>query len=245
MEPEQAFVIGDVLVESGITLDTRELFAGDVVPPTLSDYQGLVVMGGSMAASSDEGFPTRRSEISLIAAAIEDGIPTLGVCLGAQLIAAACGARVYPGVAGQEIGWFPVSLGDSCEDDALFAGLPEVMTVLQWHGDTFDLPAGSELLVSNANYPNQAFRVGGATWGLQFHLEVTAEAVDGFISTFEKDAASAPGGVDRIRSETALSLEALRSSRDIVLRRFAALVGSSVDPSFVPLPESDLQPGVL
>jgi hypothetical protein len=96
--------------------------------------------------------------------------------------------------------------------------------VLHWHGDTFDLPPGAPLLARSARYANQAFRVGPAAWGLQFHLEVTPAAVDGFLREFGADAARAPGGAPAIRRATAGALETLSPWRDLVFDRFAALV---------------------
>jgi GMP synthase-like glutamine amidotransferase len=224
--PESLYAIGDALVSAGVELDTRQVFAGDAVPDDVRGFDGLVVMGGPMSAASDEDFPSRRAELSLIASAVRAGIPTLGVCLGAQLVAAACGAAVYRGEKGPEIGWSPVTLSNGCGDDALFSGLPDTLNVLQWHGDTFDLPVGARLLMSNGVYPNQAFRIGEAAWGLQFHLEVSEAAVDHFVRAFGADAAGAPGGSDNLRAATPSSLAALCAPRELVLERFARLVST-------------------
>jgi GMP synthase-like glutamine amidotransferase len=229
--PESAFAVEDSLVRAGVLVDTRHIFAGDELPADLSGLHGLVVMGGPMSAASDQGFPSRRAELDLLSEAIASGLPTLGVCLGAQLLAAACGATVYPGEFGPEIGWSPVTLSDDGQEDRLFGGLPRDLTVLQWHGDTFDLPVGAEHLCSSPLYPNQAFRVGESGWGIQFHLEVTAAAVDGFLSAFALDAMSAPGGPESIRDDTAAAMETLEETRDQVLDRFAALVATRASGS--------------
>jgi hypothetical protein len=92
------------------------------------------------------------------------------------------------------------------------------------HGDTFDLPPGAQRLAHNARYPNQAFRVGQAAWGLQFHLEVTADALGVLLDAFPTDAARAPGGAAAVRETTAASLGALVPWRDLAFDRFAALV---------------------
>jgi GMP synthase-like glutamine amidotransferase len=182
-----------------------------------------------MSAGSDEGFPTRRAELALLAEAIRVGIPTLGVCLGAQLLALAGGGSVSAGAAGPEIGWDQVSLSAECRKDALFSGLPETLTVLQWHGDTFEMPTGSRRLMSNSTYPNQAFRIGDAAWGVQFHLEVTETAVEGFLTAFAADVAAVPGGLERIRNATPVALEELIDSRDLVFGRFAGLLAAHVN----------------
>ena len=153
-------------------------------------------------------------------------VPTLGVCLGAQLLALAAGGSVYPGADGPEIGWSYVELSSGRADDALLAGLPERVPVLHWHGDTFDPPPDAEHLAHSDRYPNQAFRLGPVAWGLQFHLEVTLAAVEGFLREFTADAAGAPGGAPSIRRATVPSLETLRPWRDLVFDRFAALVAA-------------------
>jgi GMP synthase-like glutamine amidotransferase len=179
-------------------------------------------MGGGMSAASDDGFPTRHAEIALIADAVERGVPTLAVCLGAQLLAAAAGAAVYPGPDGPEIAWAPVELSDAARSDALFAGLPPVLDVLHWHGDTFDLPAGAVRLAAGRRYQNQAFRIGARAWGIQFHLEVDAGAVDTFIASFGDEARQAVGGPEALRSPDALAT--LATIQAPLLDRFARLV---------------------
>jgi GMP synthase (glutamine-hydrolysing) len=144
------------------------------------------------------------------------------------LVAAAAGAAVYPGASGPEIGWSPVSLAEACRTDRLFADLPEQLSVLQWHGDTFDLPRHACHLIRNAVYPNQAFRIGEVAWGVQFHLEVTADAVEGFLAAFASDLAGVPGGADAVRAATPGALATLAAPRDLVFGRFATLVAAPV-----------------
>ena len=149
----------------------------------------------------------------------------LGVCLGAQLLAAAAGAAVYPGGRGFEVGWAPVSLSDDAAADPLLAGLPQSWTVLHWHGDTFDLPGGAVHLASSERYVNQAFRWGDSAWGFQFHVEVDGPAVEAFALDFPDEAAAAPGGVSGRVAEAALA--ALAPIRDQVCARFAVVVARS------------------
>lgn len=226
--PEPAFAVADALVAAGVDVETRRAHKGDDIPSDVSGFDGVVVMGGPMSASSNEGFPSRQTEVSLLADALEAGIPTLGICLGAQILAVAAGGAVAPNAYGPEIGWAPVDLDPACADDRLFAGLPPALTVLHWHGDTFEVPPSAQLLMSSAAYPNQAIRIGDVAWGLQFHLEVTAAAVDGFLHAFGADAAGAPGGADAIRSATPAALHELAPVRDLVCARFAALVAARV-----------------
>ena len=193
-------------------------------PPPLDGFAGLVVMGGTMAAHTDDGFPTRRDELTLLADALERQVPTLGICLGAQLLAVAAGARAYPGAAGLEIGWLPVDLSPAAADDPLFADIAGPLTVLHWHGDTFDLPVGSVHLGSSERYKHQAFRQGPAAWGLQFHLEVDLATVDAFVTEDTGEAGAAPGGAAGLLADAPAHLRALAPQRDLLLDRFAALV---------------------
>lgn len=227
IEPEESFAIGEAMYANGIELDERRVYAGDPVPSAISGFDGLVVMGGPMSAASDADFPTRQAEIALIADALEVGVPTIGVCLGAQLLAAAAGGVVYGGSEGPEIGWAPVRLLEAASEDPLLGGLPSPLTVLHWHSDTFELPAGAEHLASSERYANQAFRLGTSAWGLQFHLEVTDKAVDGFLSAFGDEAEQSSGGADQIEADTPVALAELEDWRDLVAARFAGIVETS------------------
>lgn len=224
--PEEAFAIAGALAAAGVARHVVRTFAGDAIPADLDGYDGLVVMGGPMSATTDDGFPTRQAELALVATALGAGVATLGVCLGAQLVAAAAGATVHGGD-GAEVGWGPVALTDAARDDELLAGLPTHLGVLHWHGDTFTLPPGAVHLAGNDRYANQAFRV-GRSWGLQFHVEVDAAAVDGFVDAFGDEADAAPGGREAIRREAPAALAALGPHRDAIARRFAELVAAGV-----------------
>jgi GMP synthase (glutamine-hydrolysing) len=143
------------------------------LPSTLAGYGGLIVMGGTMGVYEADRYPFLTDEIRLLREALDSGLPALGICLGSQLLAAAGGARVYPGGAGIEVGWLPVTRRAA---DPWLAGWPASFEPLHWHGDTFDLPEGAMLLASSAAYPHQAFRLGSGL-GLQFHVEATAGLV--------------------------------------------------------------------
>lgn len=161
----------DVLRERGAALHRVELDEGEPLP-AWRDFDAIVAMGGPMGAYDDDAHPWLAAEKQLIADAVRAGTPFWGTCLGVQLLAAALGARVYAGAA-PEVGVLPVTLTEAALSDPVFHGLPRELPTLQWHGDTFDLPAGAVLLASSPAFPNQAFRVGRAAYGVQFHVEVS------------------------------------------------------------------------
>ena len=225
LPPEGPYLIAEALENAGISVELCQVFTGDHPAASLDGYDGLVVMGGPMSAASDDGFPTRAAEIDLLEDALERRLPALGVCLGAQLLAIAAGGKVYPGAEGPEIGWAPVSLVVAeAEQDPLFRDLPSELTVLHWHGDTFDLPPGATHLARSKAYPNQAFRAGPRAWGLQFHLEVDVPAVDAFLTAFGVEAAGCGVAPADIAARAGQAVAALAPERGKLLDRFAGLV---------------------
>jgi GMP synthase-like glutamine amidotransferase len=167
-EPPGAYE--DELLDRGIPLHRvsvdrcREL-------PDWRAYAGIVAMGGAMGAYDDSIHPWLGAEKRLVAEAVSAGKPYWGVCLGAQLLAASLGARVTPGPQ-PELGVLPVELTANAARDPVFAAAPRTFSTLQWHSDTYELPAGAVQLARAQLYEQQAFVVGKA-YGLQFHLEVT------------------------------------------------------------------------
>lgn len=132
----------------------------------------VVILGGPIGAYEEQDYPFLVDELSLLERRLQADLPTLGICLGAQLMARALGARVYPG-ADKEIGWSPLKLSDAGRNSALSNLAAEYTDVLHWHGDTFDLPVGATHLASSQKYQNQAFSWGKSALALQFHPEVT------------------------------------------------------------------------
>lgn len=156
---------------------------------TLNDekpFDAVIVMGGPMAVYETDSNPWLIQELGFIKKQIERNVPVLGICLGAQIVAAAMGARVYPGQA-KEIGWRPVKWTDSAQAMDLFNYEYSTTSVLHWHGDTFDLPEGAVLLARNDLYENQAFLLGNNVLGLQFHLEFKAESLEKMLENSEEE----------------------------------------------------------
>lgn len=141
------------------------------------DADFLVILGGPIGVYQTADFPFLQTVIDLAETRLQHGQPTMGICLGAQIMARALGAKVYAGEAGKEIGWSPLSLTAEGRQSPL-AVLGEGEPVLHWHGDTFDLPQGAVRLASSALYANQAFAYGRHGLALQFHIEVTAAGLE-------------------------------------------------------------------
>jgi GMP synthase-like glutamine amidotransferase len=139
--------------------------------PAVRDIDLLIVLGGPMSANDAQQYPWLAAEKSFIRTTIREGKRVLGICLGAQLIASALGARVYRNAA-REIGWHPIASVPGEPGNTAFQ-FPPTTQVFHWHGETFDLPAGSVQLARSAACENQAFQVGARVMGLQFHLETT------------------------------------------------------------------------
>ncbi|MGH3762101.1 type 1 glutamine amidotransferase [Actinophytocola sp.] len=169
--------LGDWLADAGAELHVVAPPA-DPLPADLAGYAGLVCLGGGMGANDDIDHPWLADVRRLLAAAVGQQLPTLAICLGGQLLAVAAGGRVVVGEDGPEVGPHLVAKRDVGWTDPLFAELPFMPDVLQFHSDVIDrLPANSVLLASATRYPNQAYRVGRCAYGLQFHIETTTDTV--------------------------------------------------------------------
>jgi GMP synthase (glutamine-hydrolysing) len=169
-------LLGDVLAEHDYQVELLDAGVDDLAAIDAVKADLLVVLGGPIGAYEESLYPFLTDELRCLEARLQAGRPTLGICLGAQLMAAALGARVYP-ARQKEIGWAPVSLSEAGRGSMLRhidGGVP----VLHWHGDTFDLPDGATLLASTGSCPHQAFQWGPAALGLQFHLEVVASEIE-------------------------------------------------------------------
>jgi GMP synthase (glutamine-hydrolysing) len=206
-EPPAAFE--DELRSRGLDLVRVELDEGEALPAS-GDFAGVVVMGGPMGAYEDDRYDWLAAEKAFLREAVARDVPVWGVCLGAQLLAASLGARVYKGEAA-EVGLLPVELTPAAADDAVFGDVPSTIRTLQWHSDSFDLPAGATLLAQSAAYRNQAFRV-GRSYGLQFHVEVTPElaAQWGEVPAYAEslEAILGPGALARLVDEVAANAAA-------------------------------------
>jgi GMP synthase (glutamine-hydrolysing) len=225
IECEPPGVYEDLLLERGATITRVELDEGQPIPER--PFDAIVAMGGPMGVNDEHEHPWLREEKRLIRRSVEAGVPFWGACLGVQLLASALGARVYPGPT-PEVGLLPVSLTPEGLEDPVLGVLPPEVLTLQWHGDTFDLPAGATALATSPAYPNQAFRFRNA-YGVQFHLEVSRAMAEEWsrVPAYEAyaDQVLGAGSLDRLLADvTDREIE----MRDHGRRLFDAWLGATV-----------------
>ena len=160
-------------------------------------YDAIMVFGGVQHPDQDDEYRWIPREVGYIAEALEAGVPTIGVCLGSQLIARAAGAWVGP-AASAEVGWHQVELTAAAKDDPVLGGLPERAHAFQWHYYTYELPEGAVQLATSPAC-RQAFRLGTTAWGIQFHAEVTRQMLDSWLVEGEHELQRP---LDEVRRET-------------------------------------------
>jgi GMP synthase-like glutamine amidotransferase len=169
--------IGDFLAQRNMPLSIIDLSRDDI--PSAGGFDTLIMLGGPMSVNDEALYPYLTQEMKLAEQFMKSGKKVFGVCLGAQLMAKALGARVFPGAV-KEIGWFDIELIGEGENDHMMAYLApdgKSCKVFHWHGETFDIPAGAERLAKSDLYPNQAFRYGDNAYAFQFHIEVRKEMI--------------------------------------------------------------------
>lgn len=176
-------LIGEAIAEAGGVEDVRFPEHGDAVPADAAGHDGLLVLGGVQFAGDDAAHPYLPAELAAIRAFAAAGKPVLGICLGAQLLARALGGTVRRHHT-PEVGFTAIDATGAAAADPLLRGLAPLPKLMHWHYDTFDLPQGATLLATNGVCTNQAFTAGPGLYGLQFHLEVSADIVEGWVDAF-------------------------------------------------------------
>jgi len=187
---EHADVLDSALVDAGHSTTLVRLWDGEPLPAE-DEYDAWLVMGGPMNVDEVDRHPYLLGERELLARLIAADRPVIGVCLGAQLLARAAGARVYP-KRPREIGLFDVELTEHAATDPLFCVLANPQEVLQWHGDTFDLPPGAVHLARSPRFEHQAFRLGRRIYGIQFHIECRLSTVQNLVRACADELAELP-----------------------------------------------------
>lgn len=212
------------LPAAGLDLDVVAVHAGAPVPQRPAHGQdALVVMGGS--PNVDEGHEWLDREMALVRECVRSGVPIMGVCLGAQVLAAACGGVVSRGAAGPEVGAGVVELRPEAQDDPLFAGMPQIVEAIHWHWYGVELlPPGAVWLASSAAYPHQAFRLGERAWGIQLHPEPPPHQVEQWTDEDIEAIRAAGLDPDVVRAESVSLASRMEPTWRPFFERFAALV---------------------
>ena len=203
---EDLGTLAPLLARRGFAISYRDAAVDDFAAPEIATADLLVVLGGPIGAYEESLYPWLLPELRTIEARLRANRPTLGICLGSQLMARSLGARVYPG-GGKEIGWSPLSLTEAGRASSLAA--LGAAPVLHWHGDTFDLPRDAVLLASTAPYAHQAFALGRPALALQFHVEVTAPGLERWYIGHAAELAGAKISIPSLRAESEINAPAL------------------------------------
>jgi GMP synthase (glutamine-hydrolysing) len=206
---EDLGLLAQVLPDVGFVVTYRDSQRDDLGDPTIAAADLLIVLGGPFGAYETDTYPFLAREVGILERRFALGRPTLGICLGAQLMAKALGARVFPGPV-KEVGWGPIDLTAEGRASALRPLSETGAVVLHWHGDTFDLPDGATRLAGNANYQNQAFAYDAGALALQFHLEADGAVLENWYSGNAGDLAAVQMPAEALRAQTMKISQAVR-----------------------------------
>ncbi len=215
----------DILIKEGLRIKTVRLYAGELPPKDWTKAAGLIFLGGPMNVYQEKEYPYLKIEDEIIKKTIDLGKPSVGICLGAQLIAKAAGAKVCPGKR-KEVGWYPLQLTRQIHKQSLLAGLSSPLTVFQWHGDTFELPDGADLLASSSLFPHQAFCLNKVIYGLQFHLEVNLEMINNWMDEYKEELEElySPRQIEAMRQAGCKHIDLLQQRARTFFKGFAGLL---------------------
>ncbi len=220
---EHADTLEAALEDLGHETTSVRLWEADAVPAA-GDFDAWLVMGGPMNVDEDDLHPYLAAERALLRELIVADRPVIGVCLGAQLLARAAGARVYA-QRPKEIGLFSIELTPHAADDPLFSLMADPQEVFQWHGDTFDLPSGAVHLARSPRYAHQAFRLGRRVYALQFHLECSLGTVKNLVQACRRELAELPpeDDFDQFMRRLPAALAAQQNLARKIVARWAAM----------------------
>jgi GMP synthase-like glutamine amidotransferase len=188
--------LGEQLVASGLLLDVRRPYLAEPLPGSLADHDALLVLGGSPDPYDATATPWLEPVRALMGEALDRELPTLGICLGGEILAMVAGGQVRPATHAVEVGVYELTATAEGTADPLFGGLPQRFPAVEWHVEEIAaLPPGSVLLCSSPSFANQAFRVGPCAWGTQFHPEVLSSLAEAWATEDSPEMARA--GVTR------------------------------------------------
>ncbi len=215
--------VGVALNEAGAMIEIARPWAGEALPLRPA-ADALVVFGGEQAATDDHSHPYLPHLAELMAAYAAEDRPVLGICLGSQILARAFGAQNHLGAA-REFGWCEVALTGEGQADPVLGHRPACFPIFQWHADTFSLPAGAVRLAGSATAANQAFRIGRATYGTQFHFEASRAVARRWLASFgEMMEAAHPGWTTDFAAEALANGEAADAHGLAIARAWVGLI---------------------
>ncbi|MGN6308990.1 MAG: glutamine amidotransferase [Xanthobacteraceae bacterium] len=221
---EDLGLLAPVLTRAGWNYEILEAATADLTQQKIADADLLIVLGGPIGVGDVRDYPFLAQEITLLEKRLASDQPTLGVCLGSQLMAAALGARVYAGPV-KEIGWAPLQLTDDGRASCLAPlGEPDA-AVLHWHGDTFDLPAGATRLASTPAYENQAFAFGNNALALQFHVEADPARLEEWYVGHTVELGAAKIAIPALRSATAQVAPRIPAQAERIFTQWLGQIG--------------------
>jgi GMP synthase (glutamine-hydrolysing) len=224
-------IFAEMLTDRGIGIDVVELDEGDGLPEW-RDVDLVLVMGGPMSVHDEVEHAWLAGEKRWIADAVRAGVPYFGVCLGAQLLAASLGAEVVAG-SRPEVGVLPVAVTAAAREDPVLGPLGDEFLALQWHGDTFGIPAGAVRLAGSAAYENQAFRFGDTAYGVQFHVEVTERMLADWhdVPAYAQSAQAVlgAGGFQQLSAEFAAASAAMARSASLMFGGWLDQAATTMD----------------
>lgn len=217
--------IGEFFRNTDRRLEVISLHKGEILPQDLEDVEAIISLGGPMNVYEQDKYPFLKEEEEFLKQALKEEIPILGICLGAQALAKACGARVKA-AEHKEIGWHKVNLTGEGRQDPIFGNLAREFSVFQWHQDTFEISKEGKLLASSDSCVNQAFRFGKNAYGLQFHVEVTAQMIESWINEYinPKDRGV---GVKDMLIEAYKNNEMFRRQANLIYLNFSRIISES------------------
>jgi GMP synthase (glutamine-hydrolysing) len=225
---EDLGLLAPIMEREGWDVSFCEAAVDDLLHNSIRNSNLLVILGGPIGAYETDAYPFLKSEIALLEYRLSRDLPTLGICLGSQLMARALGSRVFAGHV-KEIGWGSIELTREGASSCLNPLQETDAVVLHWHGDSFDLPNGAQRLASNTHYENQAFAYGRNALALQFHLEADPRQLEEWYVGHSVELAAAKVSVAELRAATSKIANVLASQADRVFRPWLREIGQRAD----------------
>lgn len=215
----------EILQNQDYAISYMEAGSDDLSTIKANDPDLVIILGGPIGAYDEQDYPFLHDEFRLLERRLSNDRPTLGICLGAQLMSRVLGAKVYPGTHGKEIGWAPITLSAVGEQSALRHLIVDDMPVLHWHGDTFDIPADCVHLAGSSQYQNQAFSHKRCGLAMQFHPEVTTKGMERWFIGHTCEIGNTPDvSVSNLRQDTAQYSQRLEKQAQLFFQEWLEVV---------------------